>query len=175
MRFTGRQGAWLCALLLIILSAVVAYTAGQQNAAENANWQATSEFNYKNPSPLPAFILSTRTFPKNDGRVFCLTVYQGAFWEEGDNPQDLQSHLTDNAIFTINDQTIPNPSISISAMFPKDENGNITEKFGGNMDFCYLLGFLAGIYTATFESTDLHDNIHSYTWALEISGQEQAD
>ncbi len=97
--------------------------------------------------------------PKDNKKLSCLTIYQGAFWDEGDNAQELQADLIANPTFEINGQPLGNPEISMLAMYPRDEYGNITEKFGANLDFCYLLDFPAGyiplhlrtvIYTAKF-------------------------
>lgn len=131
--------------------------------------KATSEYLVMNSQPLPKFILSIRSQKLNKDHGFCLIAYQGALWKEGDNPNTLQEHIISNANLRIDNQTLRSTTITAFAMFPRDELGNMTEKFGSNLEFCYEFNLDPGLHMATFKTSSLANQTFTYSWGLQVS------
>jgi hypothetical protein len=58
-------------------------------------------------------------------------------------------------------------------MFPYDEQGNITDKFGEDLIYCYILDLNPGPHVATFETSSLSNQPFTYSWALQVSDDHQ--
>jgi hypothetical protein len=159
-------------ILAVVFSAVLAVSTHIERTNQRQAIAATSQYLAINPAPLPKFILWIRpeSFRRDD---LCLMLHQGGLWKQGDNPQKLQEHILWNSRLRIDNQARVPASISTLAMFPHDEQGNITNKFGEDLIYCYILELNPGPHVATFETSSLSKQPFTYSWAIQVSDDRQ--
>ena len=131
----------------------------------------TAEYLVQNPIPHPEFVARINPEPteilSNTERL-CVLIYQGALWHPGDYAETLQRHIVNNTVFRINNQVIRPESVSFTDSFPRGRDGQITEDFGPNLQFCYTLSLEKGVYTASIETYSLTVERYYYAWAVTV-------
>lgn len=167
----------IAVILLLVLCAglILIIVLPEHQPINNPALDATSQYYFENPMPRPRFINWIRATNESEKSLLCFSVWQGAFWSKGDDSDLLQSHLITDSTLTINDRLIVGMGISIPAVFPRDENGNITEDFGGNIEFCYESFLPEGVYTAAFKASSLEGTQNSYSWGFRVNADGKID
>jgi hypothetical protein len=163
-RNKSRVLQWLLFILLII-------GANCSPSIADPSFVPTAEYLLQNPLSRPEFVSRIDPEPtqalSNPQRI-CVLIYQGALWRPGDDADSLQTHIVNNTVFRINNQVMRPEEISTTGMFPRGRDGQITEDFGSNLQFCYATMLDKGVYTASIETYSLAVERHDYSWAITV-------
>ncbi|HEX2905909.1 MAG TPA: hypothetical protein VHO69_03565 [Phototrophicaceae bacterium] len=103
----------------------------------------------------------------------CIEISQEKLWEAGNEANELSQHLSQKSHITVDGQVVPQDDIVAwvwaTIHFEYDETGTYSGSYGGEISFCFEIGFVApGTHTAVFETQTMSGKPYSYTWGFDV-------